>query len=42
MWTRIKFVINVSLICVTCGRMIVAWIGKTPARAERASRIRGL
>jgi hypothetical protein len=32
MWTRIKIVINVALIGVTCGRMIVAWIGKKPAR----------
>jgi hypothetical protein len=32
MWTRIKIVINVALVGVTCGRMIVAWIGKKPVR----------
>jgi hypothetical protein len=42
MWTRIKFVINVTLICVTCERMLVAWIAKRPVRTERASRIRGI
>jgi hypothetical protein len=28
MWTRIKLVINIALISVTCARMVTAWIGK--------------
>jgi hypothetical protein len=42
MWTRIKFIINVTLICVTCERMILAWIARGPSRTEGARRIRGL
>jgi len=32
MWTRIKFMINITLVGVTLGRMIVAWISKKPVR----------
>jgi hypothetical protein len=32
MWTRIKFVIGVTLVCETCRRMILAWIAQQPDR----------
>jgi hypothetical protein len=34
MWTRIKFVFNVTLIFVTCVRMLEAWILKRPVPDE--------
>jgi hypothetical protein len=32
MWTRIKIAINLTLIGVTCGRMLAAWIRKRPVQ----------
>jgi hypothetical protein len=37
MWTRIKFIINLTLICVTCERMIRAWIAQGPHHDRRCS-----
>lgn len=39
MWARIKFVINVTLVAVTCRRMIVAWISNKPGRTVRMNTI---
>jgi hypothetical protein len=41
MWTRIKFVFNVTLIFVTCGRMLEAWILKRPVRTRPPNGVRG-
>jgi hypothetical protein len=41
MWTRMRLVINVTLIGVTCGRMMVAWIRKRPRPGIDNSRVGG-